>query len=176
MSLTVQELSACQARERVGDFVALSKAVIDAGSHLGWDVSFDGIAVSGYWQHRSRDIDGRNVLLFGSFSSDDLLGTVQLERGHFPTSLHRAEVAKLMVAPSARRRGIASQLMDELEKRAVTIGIELLVLDTRAGEPVEILYQRRGYTRTGHVPHWMKYRDGSYKDTVFFYKLLKENI
>jgi ribosomal protein S18 acetylase RimI-like enzyme len=46
-----------------------------------------------------------------SWSGGKIVGTVQLELAGQPNQQHRAEVAKLLVHPEARRRGIARALM-----------------------------------------------------------------
>jgi ribosomal protein S18 acetylase RimI-like enzyme len=54
----------------------------------------------------------------------------------------------LAVAEGARRRGIADQLMDEVQDRARRLGLAAVVLST---EPImagaHALYERRGYVR-----------------------------
>lgn len=173
MSMPIQQVPGAMLSQRIDAFVALSQRVVEAGSHLGWESASDADVIRTYWNRQCSSIDDANHVLFALWLDGELVGTVQYERGHFPTSRHRAEVAKLMVAPAHRRRGIASLLMEHLESHAKANGVELLVLDTRAGEPVEDLYLRRGYTRTGFVPNWMKYESGAYRDTVFFYKDLR---
>jgi len=171
-STGVHELDRAELGESLDDFCRLSYRVVEAGAHLGWEVPLDASIAKAYWAERASALDGYNVILFAAYAHDALVGTVQLERGHFETSRHRGEVAKLIVDPQYRRRGYGAGLMDALESRAVTLGMEVLVLDTRPGEPVERLYEARGYLRTGLVPNWMKYRSGEYRATVFYYKLL----
>lgn len=168
MPIELTRLSSEAFSKSVEAFVKLSQDVVEADAHLGWERTHS-MEMRDYWQRQSATIDESDHVLFVAYDDERLVGTVQYERGHFPTSRHRAEVAKLMIAPSHRRRGVASALMDRLEQHACSQGIELFVLDTRAGEPVEELYLRRGYTRTGLVPGWMKYSNGSYRDTVFFF-------
>ena len=61
-----------------------------------------------------------------------------------PNQPHRAEIAKLLVHRSARRRGIAQLLMERAETEALAEGKTLLVLDTVTGDPAERLYERHG--------------------------------
>src|SRR3712207_9411536 len=68
---------------------------------------------------------GRCVLLM----TDDGSGTVQLDVGTLPNQPHRATVSKLLVHSSARRRGIGTALMRELEREAHAMGRWLLTLD-----------------------------------------------
>jgi GNAT superfamily N-acetyltransferase len=59
-----------------------------------------------------------------------ILGTVQLDLEMPPNQQHRAAVAKLLVDPAARRRGIGRALMIALEEIARSEGRTLLTLDT----------------------------------------------
>ena len=54
-----------------------------------------------------------------------------------PNQPHRAEIAKLLVHRSARRRGIARQLMERRRGEARAEGKTLLVLDTVTGDAAE---------------------------------------
>ena len=173
--LSICQMSGTMVYAQIERFVSLSQQIVEAGSHLGWEDPNDVDVIRSYWHSQCNSIDAENHVLFCLMDETEIAATVQYERGHFPTSRHRAEVAKLMVEPRYRRRGCASMLMDHLELDAESRGIELLVLDTRAGEPVEALYSKRGYTRTGLIPGWAKYSTGAYRDTVFFYKQLEKS-
>jgi len=59
-----------------------------------------------------------------------IVGTVQFALAWPPNQTHRAEVAKLIVHPVARRRGVARGLMVALESLARAEGRTLLTLDT----------------------------------------------
>lgn len=57
-----------------------------------------------------------------------------------------AEVKRLFVVPSARRRGVASALLEALERRSRRLGVATLRLDTRHDLTEALaLYERRGY-------------------------------
>jgi GNAT superfamily N-acetyltransferase len=64
---------------------------------------------------------------------------------------HRGDVRELVsmwVDPSARRRGIAAQLIDNVATWAATAGATVLVLDVVAGNAAAIaLYDRAGFLR-----------------------------
>lgn len=50
-----------------------------------------------------------------------------------------------MVLTTARKQGIATFLMNELENFAREKGLRLLVLDTREGDVSELLYSKIGF-------------------------------
>jgi GNAT superfamily N-acetyltransferase len=114
---------------------------------------------------------GRRLLL-GAFAEGRLVGTVQVNLALPPNQPHRAEIAKLLVHRSARRRGIAQLLMEHAESEAQAAGKTLLVLDTVTGDAGERLYTRLGWTRVGVIPGYALYPDGRPCDTTVFWKAL----
>ncbi len=86
--------------------------------------------------------------------------------------VHRAEVEKLMVLTSARKQGIATLLLNELEKFAREKGLRLLVLDTREGDVSELLYSKIGFVRVGVIPDFALSSNGNYDGTAIYYKRL----
>jgi GNAT superfamily N-acetyltransferase len=85
-----------------------------------------------------------------------IIGTVQMEFPWPPNQPHRAEVAKLLVHPIARRRGIARALMLALEAVALAEGRTLLTLDTWTGRAAEQLYTSMGYVTVGVIPRFAR--------------------
>jgi GNAT superfamily N-acetyltransferase len=124
-----------------------------------WQAAFEGVA------------DGSRVLLVAK-DGDDLVGSVQLELAMRPNGLHRAEVQKLFVLQSQRRRGIGQALMQAIEQAARERGRSLLVLDTRQGDNAELLYRRMAYREVGVIPAYALSATGTLDGTVFFYKEL----
>ena len=114
---------------------------------------------------------GRRLLL-AAFADGDLVGTVQVVLALPPNQPHRAEIAKLLVHRSARRRGVAQLLMDGAEAEARAEGKTLLVLDTVTGDDAERLYERLGWTRVGVIPGYALYPDRRPCDTTIFWKAL----
>ncbi len=116
---------------------------------------------------------GRRLLL-AAFVDGQLVGTVQVILELPPNQPHRAEIAKLLVHRSARRRGIAQLLMERAEAEARAEGKTLLVLDTVTGDGAERLYERLGWTRVGVIPGYALYPDGRPCDTTIFWKSLTD--
>jgi GNAT superfamily N-acetyltransferase len=85
-----------------------------------------------------------------------IVGTVQVDLTVPPNQQHRAEVLKLLVHPSARRRGIARALMIALEAIALSEGRTLLTLDTWTGGNAEALYRSLGYIAAGVIPRFAR--------------------
>jgi GNAT superfamily N-acetyltransferase len=118
------------------------------------------------------DVEQGRRLVIAAFVNGDLVGTVQVVLALPPNQPHRAEIAKLLVHRSARRRGIAQLLMERAEAEARAEGKTLLVLDTVTGDSAERLYERLGWTRVGVIPGYALYPDGRPCDTTVFWKAL----
>ena len=88
--------------------------------------------------------------------SDRIIGTVQLDLEMPPNQQHRAAVAKLLVHPDARRRGIARVLMTALEDIARSEGRTLLTLDTVSGSNAELLYRSLAFIEAGVIPRYAR--------------------
>ena len=96
----------------------------------------------------------RHVML--AWEGDRILGTVQLELAWPPNQQHRADIAKLLVHPGARRRGLARALMLAVEALALAERRTLLTLDTWTGSHAESLYRSLGYIEVGVIPRFAR--------------------
>ena len=92
----------------------------------------------------------------GEERSEHIVGTVQLDLEMPPNQQHRAAVAKLLVHPAARRRGIARGLMIALEEIARTERRTLLTLDTVSGSNAELLYRSLDFIAAGVIPRYAR--------------------
>ena len=85
-----------------------------------------------------------------------IVGTVQLDLEMPPNQQHRAAVAKLLVHPAAKRRGIGRALMIALEGIARSEGRSLLTLDTVSGSNAELLYRSLDFIAAGVIPRYAR--------------------
>jgi GNAT superfamily N-acetyltransferase len=118
------------------------------------------------------EVERGTRILLAAFVGGELVGTAQVAHAWPPNQPHRADVAKVLVLRSARRRGIARLLMDAVEREALRDGKTLLVLDTVTGDPAERLYETLGWTKVGVIPGYALYPDGRFCDTTVFFKQL----
>jgi GNAT superfamily N-acetyltransferase len=125
-----------------------------------------------FWQGTVAKIAAGTHVLLASWSGGVLAGTVTLAMDMPQNQPHRAEVAKLLVDPTIRRKGTARALMMRLEQEAGRVGRPLLMLDTQAGGSAERLYRSMGWTELGVMPGHALHMDGTLGDTVFFWKRL----
>lgn len=112
------------------------------------------------------------MLLVAEDSDQRIVGTVQMVVAQPDNQPHRADVAKMLVQRSARRRGIAQCLLHAIDDAARAEGKSVLVLDTVTGGDAERLYERAGWQRAGNVPKYALMPDGEFCSTTFFYKHL----
>jgi GNAT superfamily N-acetyltransferase len=127
-----------------------------------------------FWRRVAAAVaEGRRAILV---ASDELgiCGTVQLVHAVAENQPHRADVAKMQVHRRARRLGLGTALMREVEALAHALGKTLLVLDTVTGGDAERLYERLGWIRVGAIPMYALFPDGSYCSTTVFYRDLTE--
>ena len=115
---------------------------------------------------------GTRVLLIAE-TGGALTGTVQLDLDMMPNQAHRGVVAKLLVHPEHRRRGIARALMRAIEGEAWARGRSLVTLDTRTGDDAEPLYRALGYQAAGTIPGFALAPGRDRLDpTTYMYKML----
>ena len=128
-------------------------ACVQGGASVGFLLPFSLAEAQKYW----RDVRGRVVL--AARERDRIVGTVSLTLDTPPNQPHRGEVAKMLVHPDARRRGVARALMRELEVVARREKRTLLTLDT-ADEGAAELYRSLGYAGVGTIPDFAVATDG----------------
>lgn len=163
--ITVQLLESLQpAAER--ELSTLLIDVVQDGASIGFLPPLTEEEASAYWQ----GVHGPGVLVWAAFEGNTIVGTVQLHLVLKPNAPHRAELAKLMVHPQHRRKGIARLLIETAEQAAAGLGRTLIVLDTREGDPSNLLYQSRGYIEAGKIPEYCLSADGGMDATVIYYK------
>ncbi len=165
-------LDADRARALFPDLVALLRDSVDHGASVGFLPPLADDEADAYWDKVIRDLAAGERVLIVALDGDHIVGSGQLALEPRPNGRHRAEVQKVLVRTDYRRRGIARHLMLALEDAARAHQRTLLVLDTRAGDAAERLYDHLGYLRAGVIPEYALNGDGGRDATVVFYKLL----
>lgn len=146
-------------------------ACVHGGASVSFMLPFSLDDARAYWQRLEPELARGERVLIVAESDGRLCGTVQLVLAQPPNQPHRADLAKLLVHPQARGRGMGAALLQEAERAARAAGKTLLVLDTASPE-AERLYTRAGWVRCGRVPGYALLPQGGLCDTHFFYREL----
>ena len=164
------------AEQAEGDIEQLVDLLIDAvesGASIGFMPPILRAEAFSYWKDVIAGMRaGRRVLLV-AMDGEVIQGSVQLDLEPRANGNHRAEAIKLCVHRRARRRGLATSLMLELESTARRLGRTLLLMDTRKGGEAEKMCESLGYTRYGEVPKYARSGDGRLDASVFYYHQLE---
>jgi MazG family protein len=172
---TIERLPASAMSAAQNDLVYLLRACVDAGASVGFLAPMPEHEAVDFWSSLLPQIDAGSRALFVARDRHDgrIIGTGQLVFEWKPNGRHRAEVSKLLVLPSHRRRGIAAQIMAAIEHHASQHAIRLLFLDTSEGASGATgLYESLGYTYAGGIPDWALDPDGRAAKNAIYYKTI----
>ena len=174
--LRIEALDADGARREQASLATLLRNVVDDGGSVGFLPPLSEDDAREYWEGAADAVKGGARLLWVARDAGaivgPIIGTVQLDLEKRANGNHRAELIKLMVHPSARRRGVGRALMLAAQGEARRRGRQTLVLDTRQGDPAEALYRSLGWTFVGAIPRYARSADGALHATALYYLLL----
>ncbi|GGG64165.1 N-acetyltransferase [Salipiger pallidus] len=163
------------APDHLEDLAITLHACVTDGASVGFVMPFTPPEARAFWCHAVFPALGPGRrLLWGAFAGDTVVGTVQLDLQMMPNQAHRAEVSKMLVRPSHRRRGIGRALMQTLLTRAAEEGRSLVTLDTRSGDAAQPLYASCGFEVAGEIPGFAAAPDGGPRRdaTTYMYRHL----
>lgn len=171
--ITIRRLSGDEAAGAVDALSAVLLDCVGGGASVGFMQDLSVERARAFWHKVASGVAaGERALLIAEDAGGQVVGTVQLILALPDNQPHRADVAKMLVRRSARRRGIAQRLLDALDDVARQEGKTVLVLDTVTGGDAERLYARAGWQQVGVVPRYALMPDGAFCSTTFFHKQL----
>ena len=142
---------------------------VDDGASVGFLAPLARDTARRYWEKVLASLsDGMFVWI--AEESGEVVGTVQLSLCGKENGRHRADVQKLLVLRAHRGKGISTALMNAVDDYAAENARTLLVLDTIAGSPAEIVYRRLGWQKVGEIPEYAAMPDGELRATAYYYK------
>jgi GNAT superfamily N-acetyltransferase len=147
-------------------------ACVQTGASVGFVLPFTLDPARAFWDGVGASLAAGQRHVLVARLEGHIVGTVQLVFAPQDNGRHRAEVAKMLVHPQARRQGIARALMQAVEAAARQRGLRLLVLDTATGREAEPLYRGLGYALTGVVPIYAADLSGGFVASSFMHKEL----
>jgi GNAT superfamily N-acetyltransferase len=171
--ITVRRVAAEEAAACAEPLADVLIDCVEGGASVSFMLPLPRETALAFWRGVAEGVErGERVLLIAEEGDGRIVGTVQLILAQPANQPHRADVAKMLVHRSARRRGIAQQLMAAVDAAALAHGKSVLVLDTVTGGDAERLYDRAGWQRVGTVPKYALMPSGEFCATTFFYKHL----
>ncbi|WP_299811829.1 GNAT family N-acetyltransferase [uncultured Roseibium sp.] len=169
----VSLLSPEEARAALPQLGNLLKACVEDGAGIGFILPLPQEKAEGFWQSRLPLLESGEAFLMAAKEGEEIAGVVMLMLAGQDNGRHRAEVAKLMVHPRHRRKGLARKLMTAIDGLARAQERWLLVLDTVTGDRAEKLYPACGYSKVGVIPDFAFNSHGHLDATTVFYKDLR---
>jgi ribosomal protein S18 acetylase RimI-like enzyme len=169
----IESLTAEAVRRERAALVALLRNVVDDGASVGFLPPLGAEEAGRYWDGVATAVgEGGRLLWLARAPGEGVVGTVQLDLEKRANGDHRAELMKLMVHTRARRRGLGRALMIAAEAEARRRGRTTLVLDTRRGDPSELLYRSLGWEFAGSIPRYARSAGGALDANAIYYRLL----
>jgi len=166
-------LTSAEVRTSIGALGALLKACVEDGAGIGFILPLGQEKADAFWQKQLVSVDNGSAFVMVARDKEAIAGVVMLALAPQDNGGHRAEVAKLMVHPDHRRKGLARKLMTGIDGLAVSLDRWLLVLDTVTGDRAEKLYPTCGYKKVGCIPDYAYGSHGTLDATTVFYKDLR---
>ncbi len=172
-AVDIRELDVDGYRRAIPQLAELIVRAVAHGASINFTADVTPELAAAWWQARIESIESGRTTAFVAVDGGRIVGSTLLVRSLNQNSPHRAEIGKVIVDPSVRRRGIARALMQAAEDRALADGRWLLVLDTVTGSPADSLYRSLGWHETGVVPDYALLPDGQPWPATFFWKNLR---
>lgn len=171
---TVARLNSSDIDEHLEDLCRVLVDCVAGGAAISFMTPLAQDTAARFWADDIKPaIETLDRYLFGAFDEGRLIGSVQLLVNMPPNQPHRAEIAKMIVHPSGRGRGLGKALMRAALASAKDAGKTLVTLDTRTGDVAEALYKSIGFEKAGVVPDYAFDPDGKARhSTTFMYKYL----
>jgi GNAT superfamily N-acetyltransferase len=156
----------------------LAELIVDAvegGASVNFLAGVTAAETAGWWRARLPQVADGTITAFVATDpgSGRVVGSTLLVRSRNPNSPHRAEIAKVVVHRTARRRGLGRALMEAAEAAAMAEGRWLLILDTEAGSAADTFYRSLGWHVLGTMPNHAYRSDGVLAPTTYFWKDLR---
>jgi GNAT superfamily N-acetyltransferase len=154
---------------------ALTVDAVEGGASVNFMAGVTDAEAAAWWAARTADVADGTITTFVVRDAEigSIVGSTILIRSRNANAPHRAEIGKVLVHRSMRRRGLGRALMEAAEARAQADGRWLLILDTAAGSAADKFYRRLGWQVLGTMPNHAYRSDGKLAPTTYFWKDLR---
>jgi GNAT superfamily N-acetyltransferase len=172
--VVVERLDAAAAASAEAALARVLVACVDDGASVSFFPPMAMPDALAFWRKVSSAVARGEKILLAAWLDGAIAGTVQLDLATPPNQPHRADLAKMLVHPAARRHGIGRKMLARIEAEAAAAGKWLLTLDTLAGSAAEALYRAGGWTECGLIPDYaLDFDRTTPRATMLFYKRLQ---
>ncbi|MGL4637395.1 MAG: GNAT family N-acetyltransferase [Beijerinckiaceae bacterium] len=171
-SVVLRQLDADAAQAHLPALAALLVDAVANGASVNFMAGFSLPESTIYWQKQIDGLSKGDRVWIAAEDNGQLVGTVMCVFFGQPNQPFRAEVSKMIVHSSQRRRGVGAMLMAGIEAAALAAGKTHLLLDTETGSAGDRLYRRMGWHELGTLPDVAYTPDGSLAAATVFYKQL----
>ncbi|MBL8580716.1 MAG: GNAT family N-acetyltransferase [Rhizobiaceae bacterium] len=171
--IDIRPLAVHEAEARLDELANILVDAVAHGASVNFLSGFSHREGRAFWLSQLPGLAAGEKQLFVADDGSRLVGTVLLMFAPQPNAPHRADIGKMLVLSSCRRRGLGARLLAAAEEAALASGHTLLLLDTESGSEGERLYRSRGWIECGRVPDYFIRTDGRLGDTIMFYKHLR---
>ena len=159
-TVTIRKISPENLAPILTPLAHLFKDSVEAGANVNFILPFPLEEATEYLQTSIfKDVEAGVRTLWVAECGGQIAGSVQLITKLPPNQAHRCEVAKLLVHPNFRRRGIADTLLKELLTEAKRLKKSLITLDTVTDSPAQTLYANHGFKLGGVIPGFAREPD-----------------
>ena len=172
MTVGVRLITADEASVLLPALSALLVDAVDHGASVNFMAGFSQDQASAYWQKQIKGLETNDRIWLVAEDNGQLVGTVMCVFALQPNQPFRAELSKMIVHSSQRKRGIGTMLMSAIEDAALAAGKTHLILDTATGDSGDRLYRRMGWVEVGTLRGFAYEPDGTLADATIFYKQL----
>ncbi len=156
----------------VGELGEVLHAAVHAGASVGFLLPCPLEETVAFWRNQIPAVRVGDKHVFVARQGGRIVATTTLITGGPPNGRWRAEIAKVLTHPAARKQGLASRLMQRAEATARADGRRVLVLDTWTGSDAERLYRALGWKVAGVIPLYAADIHGTLHPTTYMFKEL----
>lgn len=167
--INIRILDGDDAHRLIDALAAILHDAIMKGASVGFMKPFSMTEAVTFYTEIAARVQRDEIILFAAFNHECVVGTCQLIPSKKPNQIYRADLVKLLVHSNHRDIGIGASLLVAVDNEVKRQGFKLVTLDTGLNT-AEAVYERAGYQRAGIIPKYALFPDGTYCDTVFFYK------
>ena len=174
MTHDIEQLSPDSFAAAIDELGGMLHAAVHAGASVGFLLPCPLEEAVAFWRNQLAAVRAGDKTVLVVRQGGRIAGTATVITGGPPNGRWRAEIAKVLTHPDARRQGIAAALMAHAEALARADGRRVLVLDTWTGSPAERLYGALGWTLAGVIPSYAADIHGTLHPTSYMFKELAD--